>query len=104
MGLDTLQSRERQVALFDRYGPLLTDHQREILELTLGRDWSLSEVARARSTSRAAVHDLVRRAASSMEEYEQRLGLLAERAAIARELGDLKRRLARLESRLGAGA
>jgi predicted DNA-binding protein YlxM (UPF0122 family) len=104
MGLDTLRSRERHVALFERYGSLLTDHQREILDLYLGRDWSLAEVAQARETSRAAVHDLVRRAAQSMEEYETRLGLLAERAAMARELGEVRRRLVRLETRLGVSA
>jgi predicted DNA-binding protein YlxM (UPF0122 family) len=104
MRLDTLRSRERQIALFERYGSLLTDHQRHILHLYLGRDWSLAEVAQSRATSRAAVHDLVRRAAQAMEEYETRLGLLAERAAIARELGEVRRRLSRLETRLGAGA
>lgn len=63
--------------LFERYGPLLTDQQREVLELYLRRDWSLSEIARSRETSRAAVHDLVRRAGQALEEYESRLGLLA---------------------------
>jgi uncharacterized protein len=99
MALDTLSSRERQSALFERYGALLTEHQREVLRLYVERDWSLAEVARVQRTSRAAVHDLVRRSVNAMEEYEARLGLLAERAAVARELGDLKRRLARLEAR-----
>lgn len=103
MALDTLQSRERQLALFERYGALLTEHQRRVLELHLGRDWSLGEVARSQRTSRAAVHDLVRRANIALEEYEQRLGLLAERALLAREVGELRRRLERMESRLGAG-
>lgn len=103
--LDTLTSRERQVALFEVYGALLTDHQRRVLDLYLRQDWSLSEVAGHQETSRAAVHDLVRRAALAMEEYERRLGLLAEqgrrrdaRAEVAQELTDLRRRLARAEA------
>ncbi len=90
--------------LFEQYGPLLTEQQREVLELYLRRDWSLSEIARSRETSRAAVHDLVRRAGQALEEYESRLGLLAAeerrravRASLARELGEIRRWLARLE-------
>ena len=90
--------------LFERYGPLLTVQQREVLELYLRRDWSLSEIARSRETSRAAVHDLVRRAGQALEEYESRLGLLAAeerrralRAALARDLAEIRRRLVRLE-------
>ncbi|HKF76761.1 MAG TPA: sigma factor-like helix-turn-helix DNA-binding protein [Candidatus Dormibacteraeota bacterium] len=104
MVLDTLASRQRQVELFERYAPLLTGQQREVLELYLGSDWSLSEIARSRETSRAAVHDVVRRAAQALEEYEARLGLLrAEstrrdaRAALVRDLADIRRRLLRIE-------
>lgn len=104
MDLDTLESRQRQVELFERYGPLLTEHQRQVLDLYLRDDWSLSEIARTQSTSRSAVHDLVRRAAQALEEYESRLGLLLTdrarreaRAALAREVADIRRRLARVE-------
>lgn len=106
--LDTLTSRERQVALFERYGALLTDHQREVLDLYLRRDWSLSEVAASQETSRAAVHDLVRRATAVLEEHDRRLGLLEDgrrrqeaAADIAHQLADLRRRLARLETAVG---
>jgi len=102
--LDTLESRQRHVELFERYAPLLTEQQREVLELYLRSDWSLSEIARSRDTSRAAVHDLVRRAGQAMEAYEGRLSLLAadrqhreERAQLARDLASIRRRLTRLE-------
>jgi uncharacterized protein len=105
MALDTLQARSRYLALFDRYGALLTNHQREVLDLYLRSDWSLAEIADHQGTSRAAVHDLVRRSTRSLEEYERRLGLLAEagrrRRAIAsleRELAGLKRQMSRLEA------
>ena len=100
-----LDTRERHVALLERYGALLTDHQRRVLDLYLRQDWSLSEVAAHQETSRAAVHDLIRRATQALEEYERRLGLLAEQARrrderteLARELADKRRRLGRLES------
>ncbi|MDQ6720913.1 MAG: transcriptional regulator [Candidatus Dormibacteraeota bacterium] len=107
MALDTLQARSRYLALFDRYGALLTGHQREVLDLHLRSDWSLAEIAANQGTSRAAVHDIVRRSTRLMEDYETRLGLLAEagrrRRAIAsleRELAGLKRYVARLEGSL----
>jgi predicted DNA-binding protein YlxM (UPF0122 family) len=107
MALDTLQARGRSLAHYERYGALLTDHQREVLDLYLRQDWSLAEIAQRQGTSRAAVHDLVRRSTQSMQEYERRLGLLADSArrrraveALERELDGLKRRLVRLEGAL----
>ena len=104
MALDTLQARGRALALYERYGALLTDHQRDIVDLYLRSDWSLAEIADHQGTSRAAVHDIVRRSTSAMQEYERRLGLLAESArrrravaALERELDGLRRRVARLE-------
>jgi hypothetical protein len=105
MALDTLQARGRALALFERYGALLTEHQREVLGLYLRSDWSLAEIAAHQGTSRAAVHDLVKRSTQAMQDYEGRLGLLAESArrrraleGMERELAGLKRRLARLEA------
>jgi uncharacterized protein len=104
MALDTLQARGRSLALFERYGALLTDHQRKIVDLYLRSDWSLAEIAEHQGTSRAAVHDIVRRSTQAMQEYERRLGLLAESArrrravvVLERELDGLRRRIARLE-------
>jgi predicted DNA-binding protein YlxM (UPF0122 family) len=102
--LSSLESRQRQVELFERYAPLLTEQQREVLELHLRSDWSLSEIAGSRDTSRAAVHDMIHRATQAMEGYEGRLGLLVAdtrrrevRNAVALELADIRRRLVRVE-------
>jgi predicted DNA-binding protein YlxM (UPF0122 family) len=104
VNLGGLESRQRQVELFERYAPLLTEQQRDVLELYLRSDWSLSEIARTRETSRSAAYDMIHRAAQAMEGYESRLGLLAAdlrrrevREAVVRDLADIRRRLARLE-------
>jgi predicted DNA-binding protein YlxM (UPF0122 family) len=97
MALDTLQARGRTLALYERYGALLTEHQREIVDLYLRSDWSLAEIAAHQGTSRAAVHDIVRRATRALQDYERRLGLLAEAARRQREIDALKRQIARLE-------
>lgn len=107
MHLDSLETRQRRVALLERYGALLTDRQREGLEMHLLRDWSISEIAGRLGTSRAGVHDLLRRALAALEEADRRLGLLAEdrrrRLAAGRlssEVSALHRRLGLIESRL----
>ncbi|HVH63884.1 MAG TPA: sigma factor-like helix-turn-helix DNA-binding protein [Candidatus Dormibacteraeota bacterium] len=104
MALDILQARGRTLALFERYGALLTEHQREVIELYLKSDWSLAEIAAHQHTSRAAVHDILRRSTRALQDYEKRLGLLAESAkrrraigALERELDDLRLRINRLD-------
>jgi len=107
MALDTLRSREHQVALLERYGSLLTEHQREVLELHLGSDWSLAEIAARQGVSRSAVHDLIRRSVQVLEDSEKPRASLAEperqreeRRVLAAELAELRRRISRLEARL----
>lgn len=104
MPLDTLQARGSNLALFERYGALLTERQKEVVDLYLRSDWSLAEIATNHGTSRAAVHDIVRRSLQALQGYERRLGLLAEAArrrraveALEREVTGLQRRIARLE-------
>ncbi|HET7466071.1 MAG TPA: sigma factor-like helix-turn-helix DNA-binding protein [Candidatus Dormibacteraeota bacterium] len=105
MALDRLQARGRSLALYERYGSLLTDHQRVILDLYLRSDWSLAEIAEHEGTSRSAVHDLVRRSTRALQEYERRLGLLAEAQrrkrtieALEKDIAGLRRRMARLSA------
>ena len=103
MVLDRLQARSHFLALFERYGALLTDHQRAVLDLHLRSDWSLAEIAKNEGTSRAAVHDVINRSRLALEDYEKKLGLLSEtqrrRKAVitlAKELESLKVHMARL--------
>lgn len=64
--------------LFDLFGPLLTERQRQVVELAFNEDLSLGEIAVELNISRQGVHDLLRRAEAAMEGYEDRLRL-AER-------------------------
>lgn len=76
--------------LYDFYGPLLTERQRQVLRDHYARDLSLGEIAGALGITRQAVHDSVKRAVSALEDYERKLGLaerfLGERAGIAEAL------------------
>ena len=62
--------------LYDFYGSLLTDRQREVMELYYGENLSLSEIAAEFSISRQGVHDMIKRCNKTLEEYEQKLHLV----------------------------
>lgn len=74
--LRTIEKVTRIGDLFDLYGSLLTDRQREMVELHYLDDWSLAEIAEQQLVSRQAVHDNLRRAEEQLESYESALGLL----------------------------
>ena len=62
--------------LYDFYGSLLTDRQREVMELYYGENLSLSEIAAEVAISRQGVHDALKNAERALHEYEQKLGLV----------------------------
>ena len=63
--------------LYDFYGELLTEHQRRIYEEINFNDYSAAEVARDEGISRQGVHDLMKRCDRLLEDYEERLHLVA---------------------------
>ena len=62
--------------LFDFYGDLLTEKQREYYDLHYNSDLSLFEIAEMSGTTRQAVWDIIRRAEQSLREIESRTGLI----------------------------
>lgn len=62
--------------LYDFYGELLTDHQKEIYEDFILNDLSLGEIAQDRGISRQGVHDLVKRCDKTLNSYEEKLHLV----------------------------
>ncbi|MCD7814026.1 MAG: YlxM family DNA-binding protein [Lachnospiraceae bacterium] len=66
----------RQTLLYDFYGELLTEHQREVYEAVVQNDLSYSEAAEEFGVSRQGVHDLVKRSEKILEDYESKLHLV----------------------------
>mgnify|MGYP000970541556 FL=1 len=62
--------------LYDFYGQLLTEKQRELLKLYHEDNYSLSEIAEEYGISRQGVHDAVKKAEKALHEYENKLGLI----------------------------
>ena len=72
--------------LLDIYGELLTDKQRDMLELYYNDDLSLAEIAEHYEISRQGVHDSIKRGEETLNEYERVLGLKAGQASYKQEL------------------
>lgn len=62
--------------LYDFYGELLTEHQRNIYEDAVFGDLSLSELAEDYGITRQGVHDLIKRCDKLLQTYEEKLHLV----------------------------
>ena len=78
----------RMTMLFDFYGEVLTDRQKEFFDLYYNEDLSLSEIAENSGISRQGVRDVIVRAEAAMQEVEDKTGLI--------------RRYAQMQSRIAA--
>ena len=74
----------RQTLLFDFYGELLNEHQKNVYGDIISSDLSYSEFASENNISRQAVFDMVRRCDEKLEGYESKLKLV-EKFMKARE-------------------
>ena len=64
--------------LFDFYGELLKEHNKQIFEDYILNDLSLSEIADQKGISRQGVHDIVKRCSKQLRECEEKLNLIKE--------------------------
>ena len=80
----------QQALLYDFYGELLNDHQKEIYEQFILEDLSLSEIAEAEGISRQGVHDLVKRCQKALEGYEARLHLVRRFLSIKEKVREME--------------
>ncbi len=72
-----LEEKQWIGALLDVYGGLLTDRQRDFLDLYFNEDLSYGEIAEAEDISRQAVHDTIQHGKKALLHFEEHLGLLA---------------------------
>ncbi|MBQ9765122.1 MAG: YlxM family DNA-binding protein [Lachnospiraceae bacterium] len=79
-----------QTLLFDFYGELLTEHQKQIYEEVVLDDYSLSEVAQDRGITRQGVHDLIKRCNKILADYEEKLHLVEKFMNIQRLVADIE--------------
>ena len=66
----------RMAMLFDFYGDVLTDRQKEFYDLYYNEDLSLGEIAENYNISRQGVRDVIVRAEAIMTDLEDKTGLM----------------------------
>ncbi|MBQ3466489.1 MAG: YlxM family DNA-binding protein [Firmicutes bacterium] len=79
----------RQSLLYDFYGELLTERQKEVMELYNEENLSLAEIAEEFGISRQGVHDALHKAQKALEEYERKLGLVERFSATSEAISKI---------------
>lgn len=78
-------------ALFDLYGAVLSERQRDVLQLYYNDDLSLAEIAEDTGITRQGVRDAIKKAEKELADWEARLGFLKKTERLrgkAEELAD----------------
>jgi len=71
-----MEEKIEQAYLYDFYGELLNERQRQIYEDYIFNDLSLGEIASEAGISRQGVHDMIKRCTKALEGYEKKLHLI----------------------------
>ena len=85
--------------LYDFYGELLTDKQKEIYELFYQNDMSLTEIGAELEISRQAVRDQLKRTEKILSEYEDKLRLVERFMANKNSAGRIRELIDEIESK-----
>ena len=84
----------RMTMLFDFYGELLTERQKEFFDLYYNEDLSLAEIAENAGISRQGVRDVIVRAENYMTEIEDKTGLIKRFIERNAQIDELENELA----------
>lgn len=71
-----MEKKVEEQYLFDFYGELLTQKQKQILGYYYDEDYSLAEIAEVMAVTRQGIFDIIKRSKAMMEVYEEKLGLI----------------------------
>lgn len=77
-----MEENVKYIELFEIYGNLLTERQKELFTSHYLLDLSLSEIAEPENLSRQSVYDAVKKVKTKLDEYENALKLSEKFTAI----------------------
>ena len=87
--VDYLNKKYHQTLLFDFYGELIKENNRQIYEDYIFNDLSLSEIADERGISRQGIHDAIKRTVKKLEEYESKIHLMERYQSIHNKVDEI---------------
>lgn len=79
------------VLLYDYYGDLLTDRQKECFEMRYYQDLSLGEIGEILGISRQGVHDNLTRTEALLRNMEAKTGCVSRDRACRKAVGSIMR-------------
>lgn len=77
------------ILLYDYYGSLLTDRQRECFELRYNQDLSLGEIGQELGISRQGVFENLSRAEALLQNMEEKTGCVRRDRACRKAIGEI---------------
>ena len=80
----------RMALLFDFYGDMLTDRQKEFFDLYYNEDLSLAEIAENNGITRQGVRDVIVRAEAILTDLEDKTGLIKRFHARRKQLQEVE--------------
>ena len=85
----------RMALLYDFYGDMLTDRQKEFYDLYYNEDLSLGEIAEQSGISRQGVWDIIRRADRILTETEEKTGLVERFRQLRQQVDEIQQLVVR---------
>ncbi|MDU5913711.1 MAG: sigma factor-like helix-turn-helix DNA-binding protein [Anaerococcus vaginalis] len=80
-----------QVArLFDTYGSLLNEKQKDVINCYYNEDLSLNEIAQNNNKSKQAISDMIQRSVDKLFEFENELSLIKKKNKLREDLSLLR--------------
>lgn len=76
--------------LYDVYGPLLNDKQRDVINCYYNEDLSLQEIADSDGKSKQAISDMINRSVDKLFEFENELSLLKSKNELKASLFEIR--------------
>ena len=81
-----MEEKLKQAYLYDFYGELLNEHQRQIYEDFVFNDLSLGEIAGEEGISRQGVADMVKRCEKKLVGFEEKLHLIEKFLSVKQDV------------------
>ena len=98
--MEQMSEVARASLLYDFYGELLTEKQRQVMALYHEENLSLAEIGEEFGISRQAVFDTLKKAEQALQSYEEKLGLVEKFVTTDKALQEIDERLDELAKRL----
>ncbi len=76
--------------LYDMYGPLLNEKQRDVINCYYNEDLSLQEIADNDGRSKQAISDMINRSVDKLFEFENELSLLKSKTELKASLSEIR--------------